>query len=65
MTPDGIRYSLAAVNCGALGRLGPLTPWSFGGRADPLAGLVMVPIIAKEGLDGIRGKACCDDCGCH
>ena len=33
--------------------------------ADPVAGLVMVPIITKEGIDGIRGKACCDDCGCH
>ena len=28
--------------------------------ADPVAGLVMVPIIAKEGLDGIRGNTCCD-----
>ena len=27
--------------------------------ADPVAGLVMVPIIAKEGLDGIRGNTCC------
>lgn len=26
--------------------------------ADPVAGLVMVPIIAKEGVDGIRAKAC-------
>jgi divalent metal cation (Fe/Co/Zn/Cd) transporter len=33
--------------------------------ADPVAGLVMVPIIAKEGVDGLRGTACCDDCGCH
>jgi divalent metal cation (Fe/Co/Zn/Cd) transporter len=33
--------------------------------ADPVAGLVMVPIIGKEGIDGIRGKACCNDCGCH
>jgi divalent metal cation (Fe/Co/Zn/Cd) transporter len=32
--------------------------------ADPVAGLVMVPIIAKEGVDRLRGKACCDDCGC-
>jgi divalent metal cation (Fe/Co/Zn/Cd) transporter len=32
--------------------------------ADPVAGLGMVPIITKEGVDGIRGKACCDDCGC-
>jgi len=29
-----------------------------------VAGLVMVPIIGKEGIDGIRAKACCDDCGC-
>jgi divalent metal cation (Fe/Co/Zn/Cd) transporter len=32
--------------------------------ADPVAGLVMVPIIAKEGVDGLRGKACCD-ASCH
>ena len=30
--------------------------------ADPAAALVMVPIIAKEGFDGIRGKVCCDPC---
>jgi divalent metal cation (Fe/Co/Zn/Cd) transporter len=29
--------------------------------ADPLAGLVMVPIIAKEGFEGLQGRAC-DDC---
>jgi divalent metal cation (Fe/Co/Zn/Cd) transporter len=29
--------------------------------SDPLAALIMVPIIAKEGMDGLRGKAC-DDC---
>jgi len=28
--------------------------------ADPFAALVMVPIIAKEGIDGIRARACCD-----
>jgi divalent metal cation (Fe/Co/Zn/Cd) transporter len=32
--------------------------------ADPVAGLVMVPVIAKEGVDGLRAKAC-DDCGGH
>ncbi len=32
--------------------------------ADPVAGLLMVPIIAKEGMDGLRGKACCDTCEC-
>lgn len=26
--------------------------------ADPVAGLVMVPIIGKEGIDGLQGKAC-------
>ncbi len=29
--------------------------------ADPLAALVMVPIIAKEGIEGLQGKSC-DDC---
>src|SRR4029077_2688227 len=28
--------------------------------ADPAAALVMVPIIAKEGVDGLRAKACYD-----
>jgi len=28
--------------------------------ADPVAALIMVPIIAKEGVDGLRGNACCD-----
>jgi len=27
--------------------------------ADPIAALVMVPIIAKEGIDGMKAKACC------
>ena len=27
--------------------------------ADPIAALVMVPIIAKEGIDGLRARACC------
>jgi divalent metal cation (Fe/Co/Zn/Cd) transporter len=30
--------------------------------ADPLAALIMVPVIAKEGLDGVRGRACADCC---
>lgn len=30
--------------------------------ADPAAALIMVPIIAKEGVDGVKGKACCDSC---
>jgi divalent metal cation (Fe/Co/Zn/Cd) transporter len=30
--------------------------------ADPAAGLIMVPIIAKEGIAGWRGEACCSNC---
>ena len=28
--------------------------------ADAAAALIMVPIIAKEGVDGLKGEACCD-----
>jgi divalent metal cation (Fe/Co/Zn/Cd) transporter len=28
--------------------------------ADPVAALVMVPIIAKEGLEGVQGRSACD-----
>lgn len=52
---------LSAILLGGL-LLNAVAGWWW---ADPVAGLVMVPIIAKEGLDGLRGKACCDDCGCH
>jgi divalent metal cation (Fe/Co/Zn/Cd) transporter len=31
--------------------------------ADPIAALAMVPIILKEGVEGLRGEtACCEDC---
>lgn len=30
--------------------------------ADPVAGLVMSPFIAKEGVDALRGEKRCDDC---
>jgi divalent metal cation (Fe/Co/Zn/Cd) transporter len=52
---------LSAILLGGL-LLNALLGWWW---ADPMAGLVMVPIIAKEGTDGVRGKACCDDCGCR
>lgn len=32
--------------------------------ADPVAALVMLPIIAKEGVEAMQGKTCCDS-GCH
>jgi len=31
--------------------------------ADPIAALIMVPIVTKEGIEGLRGKACNDCCG--
>lgn len=30
--------------------------------ADPLAALLMLPLIVKEGIDALRGKSCCDTC---
>lgn len=34
--------------------------------ADPVAALIMVPIIAREGVGGLRGTpACADDCQVH
>ena len=29
--------------------------------ADPVAALLMVPIIAKEGMEGLRSDSCCDE----
>jgi divalent metal cation (Fe/Co/Zn/Cd) transporter len=29
--------------------------------ADPAAALVMVPIIAKEGIEGLKGESCQDE----
>jgi divalent metal cation (Fe/Co/Zn/Cd) transporter len=51
---------LSAILLGGL-LLNAVAGWWW---ADPVAGLVMVPIIAKEGIDGLRGKTCGDDCGC-
>lgn len=43
---------------------GLLLDWLLGWWwADAAAALVMVPIIAREGVQGLRGKGC-DDCGC-
>jgi divalent metal cation (Fe/Co/Zn/Cd) transporter len=32
--------------------------------ADPVAALVMVPIIAREGMGSLKGKACGCDAAC-
>lgn len=33
--------------------------------ADPVAALVMIPIIAKEGVGALRGETCCETGACH
>ena len=33
--------------------------------ADPVAALVMVPIITKEGIEALRGETCCNEEACH
>lgn len=33
--------------------------------ADPAAALVMLPIIVKEGAEGLRGETCCGAGACH
>jgi divalent metal cation (Fe/Co/Zn/Cd) transporter len=47
---------LSAILLGGL-LLNALLGWWW---ADPLAALVMVPIIAKEGIGALRGDTCCD-----
>jgi divalent metal cation (Fe/Co/Zn/Cd) transporter len=51
---------LSAILLGGL-LLNALSGWWW---ADPVAALVMVPIIAKEGVDAIRGRGCCAADGC-
>ena len=46
---------LSAILLGGL-LLNALWGWWW---ADPVAALVMVPIIAKEGIEGLRGDPCC------
>jgi divalent metal cation (Fe/Co/Zn/Cd) transporter len=50
---------LSAILLGGL-LLNALAGWWW---ADPVAALVMVPIIVREGLEGIRGERCEDGCG--
>jgi divalent metal cation (Fe/Co/Zn/Cd) transporter len=33
--------------------------------ADPAAALAMTPIMVKEGIEALQGKACCHEGGCH
>ena len=51
---------LSAIALAGVG-MNALAGWWW---ADPLAALAMVPIIAKEGVEGLRGESSCDDCAC-
>jgi len=50
---------LSAILLGGL-LLNALFGWWW---LDPADGLAMVPIIVKEGVDGLHVEACCDRCG--
>jgi divalent metal cation (Fe/Co/Zn/Cd) transporter len=52
---------LSAILLGGL-LLNALLGWWW---ADPVAGLVMVPIIGKEGVASLKGRACGCDEACH
>lgn len=51
---------LSAILLGGL-ILNALLGWWW---ADPVAALVMVPIIVKEGVEALRGESCCEG-ACH
>ena len=52
---------LSAILLGGL-FLNALLGWWW---ADPVAALIMLPIIAKEGIEALRGETCCDEGACH
>lgn len=52
---------LSAILLGGL-VLNAIVGWWW---ADPVAGLAMVPIIAKEGVEALRGETCCDEGSCR
>lgn len=51
---------LSAILLGGLA-LNAVLGWWW---ADPAAALVMVPIIAREGIEGVRGRSSCCEDGC-
>jgi divalent metal cation (Fe/Co/Zn/Cd) transporter len=62
LTADATQTTLCAyLSVIALAGVGlnTLLDWWW---ADPLAALAMVPIIVKEGVEGLRGKTACAEC---
>jgi divalent metal cation (Fe/Co/Zn/Cd) transporter len=52
---------LSAILLGGL-VLNAVTSWWW---ADAVAGLVMAPIIAREGIHAVKGESCGDSCSCR
>lgn len=52
---------LSAILLGGL-LLNALFGWWW---ADPVAALLMTPIIVREGVEALRGETCCDEGVCH
>jgi divalent metal cation (Fe/Co/Zn/Cd) transporter len=52
---------LSAILLGGL-LLNAVASWRW---ADPVAGLVMAPIIAREGINALKGESCGDSCSCR
>lgn len=52
---------LSAISLGGIG-LNALFGWWW---ADPIAALLMFPIIVNEGIEGLRGDRCCENSVCH
>ncbi len=62
MAADAVQSQLCAY-LSAILLAGLLMNALFGAWwADPLAALVMVPMIAREGVEALRGRTCCDSC---
>lgn len=62
MVAESAQTSLCAwLSVIALAGVG-LNAWLGWWWADPIAAIAMVPIIAREGVEGIRGEAHCDAC---
>jgi divalent metal cation (Fe/Co/Zn/Cd) transporter len=57
-TQTSVCAYLSAIVLGGL-VLNALLGWWW---ADPVAALILTPIIAREGVAGLRGEASCDDC---
>jgi divalent metal cation (Fe/Co/Zn/Cd) transporter len=54
---DFCAYLSAILLAGLL--LNAIAGWWW---ADPVAGLVMVPLIVREGIEAVRGRTCCARC---